>query len=871
METSVATWLLTYVLHSSLLIGGAWLLSRVLPSRAHLIREALWKTALVGGVITASIQMASHLEPAWGSFKLPLSSAGGRIAEAGFAPTINEDLAAPPFAGSDPGEEPTRGLSPSSPILAMASNATVDGSADGSTIGSVDEPPKGALDVNEGSAPSRASGIEWVDAGAGGPATPTDSRRALPGELPAVLVGLSLAASAFGLTRFARLNRRLKSQLGRRDELVSGSLHHTLDRLCASAGVRRRVRLTDSTNISSPIALGGSEICVPSRAMLDLPRDEQRVMLAHELGHIVRRDPMWLKLCGWIESLFPFQPLNRLARRNIQREAEYLCDDWAVEQTGLGLSLARCLAQVASWLETGHGNISPTMAANGSPLVTRVQRLLDGKSGRSPRVLRWLRFPAILLPLAGVILAGPRVVAMESPRVGSATDHVETPLLAMVEPPTLPPDPASAIDLPWDRDDFTLETKQDGRELRVRVEDGEVTSVRVNDEPVPEDRYDVESGLLTVRDESGDVIFEVDIDLGDLWRERLLARSARLADERFLRGAHLRAIREYEKARREASRLSRQTAPRVTDEEPAAVRREIIRERERALDRLRDTYREYQEQMRRNLAPRAAQREQLEKELQTRMEELSARIRELRSLQERLPSRELEESRQRQESLQRELRRLRERIEALPGAIEEPPRAPESPRVPESGSSVPAPGGEPCLPGHAEVLATPAPPAAPPTPAAPSALPVPPELAASPRVSVPSESPAPPALPAPPGSPAPPASWESSPTPEAPEAPETQTPRILDWAPLDEFDPPSQQPPEMPSSVPGRRYVPRPANPPAPADAEALRDALPELPDADELKGELPDIDELQFEIQELEALLDQIEHFSRQYQALPE
>ena len=38
-------------------------------------------------------------------------------------------------------------------------------------------------------------------------------------------------------------------------------------------------------------------------------------MLAHEIAHLVRRDPQWLVLARAIEMVFFFQPLNRLARR----------------------------------------------------------------------------------------------------------------------------------------------------------------------------------------------------------------------------------------------------------------------------------------------------------------------------------------------------------------------------------------------------------------------------------------------------------------------------------------------------------------------------------------------------------------------------
>ena len=123
--------------------------------------------------------------------------------------------------------------------------------------------------------------------------------------------------------------------------------------------------------------------------MTELTPAEQRAVLAHELGHLVRRDPSWLALAVVVENLFFLQPLNRLARGRIQESAEYLCDDWAVEQTGGSLTLARCLAEVASWIQASRRAVPVSgMAENRSHLVERVRRLLDGAEPRAQTLMR---------------------------------------------------------------------------------------------------------------------------------------------------------------------------------------------------------------------------------------------------------------------------------------------------------------------------------------------------------------------------------------------------------------------------------------------------------------------------------------------------
>ena len=48
VPATIVSWLLTYGVHSTLILGGAWLLLRVRPFRAPAARDRVWKLALVG-------------------------------------------------------------------------------------------------------------------------------------------------------------------------------------------------------------------------------------------------------------------------------------------------------------------------------------------------------------------------------------------------------------------------------------------------------------------------------------------------------------------------------------------------------------------------------------------------------------------------------------------------------------------------------------------------------------------------------------------------------------------------------------------------------------------------------------------------------
>src|SRR5437868_9627163 len=67
---AAVAWLLTYLLHSTLLLIGAFALAGLGIVRSHAGRDTLWKVALVGGIVTATAQIVLRLQPAAGHLAL---------------------------------------------------------------------------------------------------------------------------------------------------------------------------------------------------------------------------------------------------------------------------------------------------------------------------------------------------------------------------------------------------------------------------------------------------------------------------------------------------------------------------------------------------------------------------------------------------------------------------------------------------------------------------------------------------------------------------------------------------------------------------------------------------------------------------------
>jgi beta-lactamase regulating signal transducer with metallopeptidase domain len=374
-------WMLTYLLHSTLLLGLAALASKRLARWSVAAEEVVWKAALVGAILTASLQLAAGWQPLAGQWRL-----------AGTPSPQTLNLGAAPIAAQPAMRLPASAeFAPAPPLERQAVPAL--------------PPPSRSLE----SLPSLSSLalIAWA-------------------------CGALLLLLTYGRS-YLRLGRRLKN----RPRVVAGDLHAQLRTLSAEAGLTGDVSLSCSSRVPVPLALGFGrpEICVPPRALAGLTSEQQEGMLAHELAHLARRDPFWLVLGQAIACLLFFQPLNWVARRRLREISEMLSDEWAVARTGRPLSLAGCLAEVAGWSAGVRRLPVPSMADRPSSLGVRIRRLLaESRSPEHPGRRAGLAVAMGLLVIA-VAAAAPAISAARpepppvQPAASSAASAASAPAI----------------------------------------------------------------------------------------------------------------------------------------------------------------------------------------------------------------------------------------------------------------------------------------------------------------------------------------------------------------------------------------------------------------------------------------------------------
>jgi Zn-dependent protease with chaperone function len=110
-----------------------------------------------------------------------------------------------------------------------------------------------------------------------------------------------------------------------------------------------------------------------------LDQRELESVLAHEMGHVARRDYLVLWLATVLRDAFFYLPTSRIAYYQLQQEKELACDDIAVGLTRRPLALASALAKV--WhhaVDRPSFSAAQSLSGAGEAIEGRITRLLAG-------------------------------------------------------------------------------------------------------------------------------------------------------------------------------------------------------------------------------------------------------------------------------------------------------------------------------------------------------------------------------------------------------------------------------------------------------------------------------------------------------------
>jgi beta-lactamase regulating signal transducer with metallopeptidase domain len=132
----------------------------------------------------------------------------------------------------------------------------------------------------------------------------------------------------------------------------------------------------------SPFVTPNSTICLPTWAIKELSLVQRESMLLHEIAHVKRRDPIW-RIAGLLTTkLFTFQFLNQYAHGRLMQLSEFSCDQYAVQESRHHEALAQAIytssqRQVTQLNIPTQMNLALVSHLINSPIVERIRVLMQ--------------------------------------------------------------------------------------------------------------------------------------------------------------------------------------------------------------------------------------------------------------------------------------------------------------------------------------------------------------------------------------------------------------------------------------------------------------------------------------------------------------
>lgn len=265
-----------------------------------------------------------------------------------------------------------------------------------------------------------------------------------------------------------------------------------IDKLCKRINLKKRIELGESGALSVPVAMGFFKpiILFPLEILSGLPQEQVEAIIAHEIAHIKRYDIFINLFQSAVEIIFFFNPFIRWISGRIRLEREFCCDDIAISQCGDELIYAKALANLESLIDSNMPLFAVPLIKNHNQLLRRINRMLQQNKNRNnikEKFIAVVLFTGLLVSVAVFKNANAQSIANGNnagigiPGMPASVENV-IPFTGLSFDSTKVKKGTS---------NFTFEAEDNGKtnEYRVTIKNGEITSLFVNDEKIPEQDY----------------------------------------------------------------------------------------------------------------------------------------------------------------------------------------------------------------------------------------------------------------------------------------------------------------------------------------------------------------------------------------------
>ena len=241
----------------------------------------------------------------------------------------------------------------------------------------------------------------------------------LPGSLGIYLFAVWLFIATIFLARLGLSLRHVRNLRRNAAELEPAAIDPALANVFKEFVAKRRVTLCVSDSVRVPAAVGffRPAVIVPRWALQELPAEDLKAVLLHELAHLQRWDD-WTNLAQKVlKSLFFFHPAVWWIERRLTLEREMACDDMVLAQTENPRAYASSLLVFAERVSGARGlALAQAVVGRVRQISLRIRQILNVNRPKTTRVWK----PVLALLGTASVLAfvatpyTPKLIAFEN-------------------------------------------------------------------------------------------------------------------------------------------------------------------------------------------------------------------------------------------------------------------------------------------------------------------------------------------------------------------------------------------------------------------------------------------------------------------------
>ena len=315
---------------------------------------------------------------------------------------------------------------------------------------------------------------------------------------------------------------------------VSDDWKDMVKKYAQKLGIRQSVSLLQSELVKVPVTVGHLKpvILIPIGLIFQLPAQQIETILIHELAHIRRRDYLINLLQSLLGTIFFFNPGLLWLSSLIKEERETCCDDIVLANTSVKSNYLEALLAFHSQLPARSDLV---LGLGGNQLVNRLKRIINHENKRLNKMEKIVLLGGLLIVSAFSYVPNPEqsFKAVTRPKVNrqEVTQVVSQDLTSkkheeIAEKERLIERAKTGgvtenvivgmpVDTSWKFQSFRffntnedlanrdMEVRDDKDNMyRVKIENGKVVSLKVNNAQIPEDELGQYEKLLAEIDKS---------------------------------------------------------------------------------------------------------------------------------------------------------------------------------------------------------------------------------------------------------------------------------------------------------------------------------------------------------------------------------